>query len=294
MLVTFRSAEPADVPRLVELYGRAYRGGYSACFDRYGLIGPKEFWWVQAEKSVYLLEVNRKAEGMIVLGRTGGRLLVEEVLGESTGSARGVAPLGDVDAVLLGKIYEFLLHQFHREHQDWMTLRAVETNTLALSLARRYEFTFANALVVVSAPSHAPAAALPGEYTMRRASREDAHAISELHQDCFHALLPSDELQATLRRPQTRAFIVEREHYAVGFGMLEAKDGAGQWCVGVRESHRRKGVGTALAVETLGFADRKGVAAIGTYWALEPAVSGFCQRLQCATERTYLYLEKRI
>ncbi len=294
MLVAFRPAEATDVPVLVELYDRAYHGGYSACFDRYGPIGLQEFWWVQAEKSVFLLEVNHKAVGMLILGETGGRLLVEELLGESVGGTHGVASLADADEVLLRRIHEFLVHQFRRQRQDWMTLRSSETNPLALALARRFDFTFANALVVRAATAIVRPTTLPAGYTIRRATSEDARELGELHQDCFHAPLHPDDLRAALRRTQARAFLAECERYAVGFGIVEAKDGIGQGLVGVRETHRRKGVGTALTLEALHFAYDKGLVAVGTHWALDSAAGALCHRLKFTTERTYLYFEKRL
>jgi N-acetylglutamate synthase-like GNAT family acetyltransferase len=287
-----RPAEATDVALLVQLYTRAYEDGYSACFDRYGPIGPQEFWWVLAEKSVELIEVNRQPVGMIILGRQDGRLLIEELLGRPP-----VLPRGDVrpdpgDGFLL-RIHDFLLDRFQRARQDWMRLRASETNPLALAFARRFDFTFANALVVVAATAKIPQRNPPVGYTLRRATADDVGALGQLHQECFHSELHPEDLKAAMRRSHTKARIAEREGYAVGFSMLETRDGFGRGVVGVREAHRQKGLGTALALEVLQFV-REELVIIGTYWALDAAASAFCQRLRCTTERTYLYFEKRL
>src|SRR3989442_9063496 len=78
MRLTIRPAGPSDVPSLVEIYDRAYRGGYSACFDRYGPSTPQDFWWIQSEKPVYLIDLNQQPCGLIILGGTGPQWLNEE------------------------------------------------------------------------------------------------------------------------------------------------------------------------------------------------------------------------
>src|SRR2546428_4891051 len=75
MRLTIRPAGPSDVPSLVEIYDRAYHGGYSACFDRYGSATPQDFWWIQSEKPVYLLDLNQQPCGLIILGRAGRQWL---------------------------------------------------------------------------------------------------------------------------------------------------------------------------------------------------------------------------
>src|SRR4030067_662644 len=49
--LVFPPADPADVAALVNLYDRHYRGGYSACFDRYGPAPPPQLLWERAVKS---------------------------------------------------------------------------------------------------------------------------------------------------------------------------------------------------------------------------------------------------
>lgn len=294
MQVSIRPAETSDVPLLVDLYARAYAGGYSACFDRYGPIGPQEFWWVLAEKAVHAIEVNRQPVGMIVMGRKDGRLLIEELISRlplslSSAHANPEAP----DAFLL-RIYDFAADQFRRARQDWMTLRSAETNALALAFARRFEMKFANALIVAAATSKLPEGNPPPGYTFRRATPDDVGAVGDLNHDCFNSPLHPDDLRAAMRRGHTRVTIAERERYAVGFSMVETRDGIGRGIVGVRESHRRKGVGTALALPAIEFVHDRGLVAISTYWALDMASSAFCQRLRCTTERAYTYFEKRL
>src|SRR2546427_7321749 len=76
MRLTIRAAGPSDVPSLVEIYDRAYHGGYSACFDRYGPSTPQDFWWGQSEKPVFLIDLNQRPGGLIILGKGGRQVLV--------------------------------------------------------------------------------------------------------------------------------------------------------------------------------------------------------------------------
>src|SRR2546426_9577158 len=88
MRLTIRPAGPSDVPSLVEIYDRAYHGGYSACFDRYGPSTPQDFWWIQSEKPVYLIDLNQQPCGLIILGRAGRQWLVEEGLVDTPHAGR--------------------------------------------------------------------------------------------------------------------------------------------------------------------------------------------------------------
>src|SRR5207249_3901259 len=88
MRLTIRAAGPSDVPSLVEIYDRAYHGGYSACFDRYGPSTPQDFWWVQSEKPVFLIDLNQRPGGLIILGKVGRQLLVEEFLIHTPAASR--------------------------------------------------------------------------------------------------------------------------------------------------------------------------------------------------------------
>src|SRR2546428_13453833 len=100
MRLTIRPAGPSDVPSLVEIYDRAYHGGYSACFDRYGPSTPQDFWWIQSEKPVYLIDLNQQPCGLIILGRAGRQGLVEEGPFRPPDVGRGPAPRADLDEAL--------------------------------------------------------------------------------------------------------------------------------------------------------------------------------------------------
>jgi len=64
--------------------------------------------------------------------------------------------------------------------------------------------------------------------------------------------------------------------------------------VAVREAHRGKGLGGALAGTALEFCRTQHIKAVTTYWALDAGAARLAQHLGSKTERTYLYLEKRI
>lgn len=293
MQVTITPAELSHVPTLVDLYDRAYRGGYSACFDRYGPAAPQDFWWVQSEKQVFLLEINRKSQGVIVFGRTGRQMLVEEVLiAAPVGGRGGDAEVKTRDSVL-NAVYDFLVKRFHGEHQDLLTLRCAETNAEVLNLVRRYDFTFANALVVVTGAAQKEAR-LPTGYTVRRAGQTDAQPVARLQEETLNVAVLPDVLHRLWKQADTRVFLAEREKFPVGFLIAQVKDGVGRWTVGVREAHRGRGLGTALVQEALQFFSANHFTPIATYWALDPQSAGFVRSLNARTERTYLYFEKRI
>src|SRR5947208_17046164 len=88
MRLTIRAAGPSDVPSLVEIYDRAYHGGYSACFDPYGPSTPQDFWWVQSEKPVFLIDLNQRPGELIILGKVGRQLRLEEVLIHTPAASR--------------------------------------------------------------------------------------------------------------------------------------------------------------------------------------------------------------
>ncbi len=285
MRLTIRPAAPTDVPVLVELYDHLYRGGYSACFDRYGPASPADFWWVQSEKLVYLLELEARPAGFIILGKVKRQLLVEElVLG---------VPDGTREDTLLRRLHDFIVERFQHERQDSLTLRCAETNAPALSLVHRFGFAFANALVVAAGAARREVT-LPGGYLVRRGSPADARGIARLHEDTLNLTVRSEDLDALWKQAETRVFLAEREQFPVGLGLAQAKDGVGRWTVGVRDAHRRKGIGMALAQEALQFFAGKKLTPITTYWALDVPASQFVRGLGGRTERTYLYFEKRM
>jgi GNAT superfamily N-acetyltransferase len=289
MQVTISPADPSHVPTLVDLYDRAYHGGYSACFDRYGPASPQDFWWVQSEKPVYLLQINRKPHGVIIFGRIGRQMLVEEVLIHATvGDAEASAEDG-----ILTAVHDFLMKRFHAEHQDVLTLRCAETNALVLNLVRRFDFTFANALVVATGATRREVQ-VPAGYTVRRAAQADARPVARLQEETLHVTVRPDEIDSLWKQGETRVFLAEREKFPVAFIVAQVKDAVGRWTVGVREAHRGKGLGTVLAQEALQFFHTKHLTPVATYWALDARSAGFVQSLDARTERTYLYFEKRI
>jgi GNAT superfamily N-acetyltransferase len=293
MQVTIHPAEPSDVPTLVDLYDRAYHGGYSACFDRYGPASPQDFWWVQSEKPVYLVEIDRKPSGLIIVGRMGRQLLVEEVVVHPPAAGRDADGQAKVEEGVLKSVHDFLVKRFHEERQDLLTVRCVETNAMVLNMVRRHDFTFANALVVATGAARREAR-VPEGYSVRRAAAADARPVARLQEETLHVPVRPDDLDALWKQGETRVFLAEREKFPVGLGMAQVKDGVGRWTVGVREGHRGKGIGTVLAQEVLQSFHTKHLTPVTTYWALDPSAAGFVRSLDVHTERTYLYFEKRL
>jgi len=214
--LAFRPAEPADVPVLIELYDRHYRGGYSACFDRYGRATPQDFWWVQSEKSVTLIEVNRAPAGFLITGRSGKRVLAEEVILDRP-SGRS-----DLEA-LLRQLHDHLTRRFQSDRQDCLTMRGDESNAVVLALARRFGFVFSNALVVATGGTST--AAPPEGYGIRRARPDEARHISRLYEETLDAPARPTNLEALWKGGDARVFIAERERYAVDLraGWAEAR-----------------------------------------------------------------------
>ncbi len=285
MRVAIRPAAAADVAVLVDLYDSAYRGGYSACLDRYGPARPQDFWWLQAEKAVHLIEVDRRPAGLIVVGRAGRQTLVEELLVRPPRDLRdgGAQPL-------LRSVYDFLVRLFQRDRQDRLTVRCAETNAWTLTLVHRFGFTLTSALVVARGMDRRRGGA-PEGYALRRATPDDARVIARLHDEIF----PSAAPPAGPSRPgreETWAVLAERQAVPVGVGLLRADGPVGRWMVGVREAHRRRGVGTALAQEVAALAQDRRLVPLATYWALDVAAAEFVRHLGARTERTYLYFER--
>jgi GNAT superfamily N-acetyltransferase len=283
--LTFRAAEPADTPLLIEFYERHYQGGYSACFDRYGHATPQDFWWVQSEKSVSLIEVNRKPVGFVIIGRSGKRLLVEETILEWHRSHRG-----DDEESVLRQLHEHLTGHFMRERQERLTVRGDEGNAVVLGMARRYGFAFSDALVVASGGVSQGAA--PGGYAVRRARPDEARHIARLHEDTVAVPARASDLDLMLKGGNARVFIAERDRYGVGFALAQVRDGVGRWTVGVREAHRGRGVGSALVHHALQFFAVKNVTPITTYWAIDASAARLTKSIGARTERTYLYVER--
>jgi ribosomal protein S18 acetylase RimI-like enzyme len=280
--VAIRPAAAADVPALVEVYDHAYRGGYSACLDRYGPARLEDFWWVQAEKSVHLIEVDRRPAGVIVVGRAARQALAEEVLVRPPRELRGSEP-----HTLLQSIHAFLVRLFQQERQDRLTVRCAETNAWALTLVHRFGFTLASVLVVASGmdPRRDDP---PDGYVLRRATAEDAAAIRRVCAEVF----PAVALPAEPPRGAVWGVLAERQSVPVGVGLLRADGPVARWTVGVREGHRRRGVGSALAREVAALARERRLVPLTTYWALDVAAAEFVRQLGVRTERAYLYFER--
>lgn len=281
----FRPAEPADAEALIRLYDRHYHGGYSACFDRYGPLTPQAVWWVQSEKAVTVIELNRRLSGLLILGRHGKRLLAEEVLVEA---------LPEDAAAFLRQVHEWLTRRFQEERQDALTLRCDETNAAALTIARTFAFTFTNALLVAGSapPDRAGEPSVSPGYHIRRASAPDGRQITRLHDETLGQSLRPKDVENLWRQPETRVMLAERERFPVGFMIAQVRDGAGRWTVGIHEGHRRRGLGRALVHAADQFFQVRGVPSITTYWGTDVTAAGFVHALGARTERTYLYFER--
>lgn len=283
VILTFRPAGPADVPVLMEFHDVHYRGGYSACFDRYGRSSPQDFWWVQSEKAVTCIEVNRRPAGFLITGRSGARLLAEElILDHLHGPA-------DEEAVLR-QLHDYLVQRFQQERQDRLTVRADERNAVVLALARRFGFAFSNALIVAAGGS--PRGGTPHGYAVRRGRPDEARHIARLHEETLHTRVRTKDLEAMWKSGDARVFLAERERLAVAFILAQVRDGVGRWTVGVREAHRGRGLGSALVHQALQFFTSKNASPITTYWAVDAAAARFARTLGAKTERTFLYLER--
>lgn len=296
MLLSVRTARAEDVPLLVELYERAYGGGYSASFDRYGPIKPKDFWWIQSEKEVLLLEINHRPAGLMILGRREGTLVVEEVLGDllrSRPAADAVPQEGPSkeEQALLQRLGAHLLQYARRERADRLLLRSAETNPLGLALARHLDLAFANLLVVTALRPRRQTPRTPGGYSIRRATASDIPEIARISRESFGTASP-EEIGRAIRRPDVRVWVAERERYMVGFLLAEARAGGfGDLVVGVREAHRRRGLGRALAAGAMTFYHTKEIPAVGLHWGPDGVAGAYYRGLGFVTERVYLFFE---
>ncbi|MGH2349083.1 MAG: GNAT family N-acetyltransferase [bacterium] len=289
MLVRVRPATPEDVDFLIQAYEQAYRGGYSACFDRYGAIGPEDFWWVQSEKSVSVIEIDRAPAGLLVLGKDRTQMLVEELLLAGSPRRRASARDGSVAA----RLYDYIAGEFKRARQDRILLRAAETNAAALTVAEEFGFSFFNALVVGAGATRQDTTA-PAGYSIRRTSPDDARQVAKLTAEL--GIAPSGLRRSKPRKGDASpaVWIAERDRYAAGFAEARIRDGVGWWSVAVREAHQGKGLGRALAAAAVEFCQGRHVKPIALYWALDPGASRLAQGLGATTERTYLYLQKNL
>jgi ribosomal protein S18 acetylase RimI-like enzyme len=292
--VEFRPATAEDTDLLVQLYEPVHGGGYSACFDKYGPIGPQDFWWVQSEKEVHLLVVNGQPAGFLVLGREGRRMLVEELVAHPVGVRGRAEPLDPTDAVFLRRVWQLLVERHQAARQESVLLRTHEGNPVALTLARQEGFALVNALrtVVRRDRQHPPDA--PEGYVLRRAEPADAPDIARLHHDAYGERLSEAEVAGRINRPHTRTFVCERRGVRVGYAHAVSRGGIGELWVAVREGHRRRGVGTALAAAAVAFLHTRHHPARLNHWGLDAAALALARRLGFVTERVHLYFERAI
>ncbi len=289
MLINIRPAQHADAGALVRLYDLVYRGGYSACFGKYGPIGPEDFWWVQSEKEVLLLEVNREPAGLLVIGREKNRLLVEEAIAVTDDPGAAPRPL-------LERVHGAMRDRFKTARQDRVRLRTMERNPLGTGIARTFAYTFVDALIVSALrPVTKTKIAPPEGYAIRRAvARQDEAAIARLDRECLGGRVRPEDLAGTLAHARVRAFVAlwGTQPYPAGFVIATAKGPATEWRIGVRDEHRGKGVGAALARAATGAMAGWGVETmVATHWTGDAVAERFGSALGFATERVYLYCE---
>ncbi len=286
MRVEFRPATAEDTDRLVALYEPVHGGGYSACFDKYGSIGPQDFWWVQSEKEVHLILVNRRVCGFVVLGTEGRRALVEELV--ATG-----AP-DPTDEVLVRRLWQFLVELHRAARQESVIVRTHEANPAALALVRQQGLGLVNTLRTVVRATRLRPADPPEGYAVRRAEAHDAAEIARLHEEAYGERLAQRDVAARIGKPHTRTFVCERGGVAVGYAHAVSRSGIGDLWVAVRESHRRRGVGSALASAAAAFLHTKEHPARFNHWGLDVAAGALARRLGFTTERVHLYFERAI
>lgn len=301
MLLALRPAESGDAEALLRLYEGVYRGGYSACFGRYGAIGPKDVWWIQSEREVLILELNRAPAGLLVLGRDKNRLLAEEVL--LLPDALRQAPGPQALRTVVERVHLELTRKFQEARQDRLRFRTMERNPLGMVLLTSGGFTVADALVVSSLDLPAAVAGadtapdvgvVPEGYVVRRAfAGQDEDAVARLDEECLGGRAQPHDLAHHLAGRDVRTFLATRDGYPIGFVMAAARDGVGEWRLGVRQPHRRRGLGGVLAHTALAALSARGAhLVVATHWAGDSAAEAFGSSLGFATERVYLYAER--
>jgi GNAT superfamily N-acetyltransferase len=288
MQLVVRPATADDGATLVRLLEAAYGVGYSPTFDRDGPLQPNDLWWVQSEKDVSVVEVNKRPAGVLVIGRRGGQWLVEELLLP----AFGEYPARSQEA-LIARMTAHLSALFQRGRQTTLFLRAADTNAFGLTLAHSLQAVLANALLVYRyRGSRRPVARLPEGYQVRRSAPADARAIGRLARETLAERTRADEIERVLGSREGRGYVALKDEVLAGFSIVETRAGRGDWALGVRDSHRRRGVGRALAAAALASLHGREHPPYTTVWALDPVGGPFLRAMGFGVERTFLYLER--
>jgi len=290
VLLTVRPARPEDASTLAELYGRTYGGGYSASFDRYGPIKPRDFWWIQSEKEVELLEVNGRPAGLLLLARQGKALVVEEAVGDSLSAE----PSREEQAIV-ARLGTHLRQHARAMRAERLLLRTPEHNPLGLALAACLEMPFAHLLVVTSLHPKRQTARPPQGYALRRGVPADGAEIARIVRESSPTTRPAEEVAQSLERPEVHAWVAERSGYVAGFLLAEAHVGGfGDIVAGVREAHRRRGLGRALAAGAMSYFAARQLPVVGLHWGADGVAGAFYRALGFATERVYLFFERAL
>jgi GNAT superfamily N-acetyltransferase len=288
MHLLVRPAISDDGATIVRVLDATYGSGYSPTFDRDGPLQPHDLWWVQSEKSVSVIEVNRQPAGVLVVGRHGGQWLVEELVLPGLGDHPGRA-----QEALVARTTQHLIGLFRRGRQDTLLLRVAEANAFGLAVARHAQASFANALLVHRyRGARRPAAPLPEGYQIRRATPDDAKAVGRLARAVDAERSRADDTERVLSARGGRGFVALWDGVLVGYAIAETRAGRGDWTVGVDATHRRRGVGRALAAAVLAALHHRTAPPLATAWALDPLVGAFLRAIGFGIERTFLYLER--
>ncbi len=288
MHLAVRPAIPDEGTALVRIFDAVYAGGYSPTFDRDGSPGPGDVWWVHSEKDVSVVEVDHHVAGLLIVGRGDRQWVVEEVL---------LPPFGGYPSrtqeALVTRMTAYLVQLFQRAKQRALLLRAAETNPFGLAVAQGMQAAFTNALLIFRhRDSKRMMAQAPDGYLVRKTTPADAPHVGRLVRDVVADRPRAEEIERVLVSKDGRGYLALREALPVGFAAVELRESRGDWTVGVRDTHRRRGVGRALAAAAISGLRVRGSAPFATAWALDPVGGPFLRSLGFAVERTYLYVEK--
>jgi ribosomal protein S18 acetylase RimI-like enzyme len=221
-------------------------------------------------------------------------MLVEEVIGDTTGVTVRTGALDPTDDALLRRIWQFVADSFRSARQETVLLRTFEANPIGLALVRRQEMAFVNALRTATRSAAAKLAHdVPEGYSVRRAAAGDDREIARVHHECYGERIRPEDVTRWVKRPHTRTVVCERARFTVGYAHGAQGDGIGDLWVAVREAHRRKGIGAALASPIVNFLQSRGAARVN-HWGLDVPAASLLRKLGFATERVHLYFEKPI